>query len=166
MASPFIAEIRIFGFNFPPRGWALCNGQLLPISQNQALFAILGTTYGGNGVTTFALPNFQGRAPLHVGTGFNLGQSTGEETHTLIVSEMPAHTHVPVGSSNGPTQAGPGGGFWSSNSGNTPYAAASNSSMAQGAIGTAGGSQPHQNLSPLLVLNICIALVGIFPSRN
>lgn len=166
MATPFIAEIRIFSFNFPPKGWAMCNGQLLPISQNQALFAILGTTYGGNGITTFALPNLQGRVPLHVGNNFNLGQSMGEETHTLIVSEMPTHTHTPVASSNAPDQAGPAGNFWASNTGSKPYTTPSNSSMAPGAIGVAGGSQPHQNLSPLLVLNICIALQGIFPSRN
>jgi microcystin-dependent protein len=170
MSSPFLAEIRIFSFNFPPKGWAMCNGQLLPIQQNAALFSILGTTYGGNGVQTFALPNLQGRVPLHMGTNggnnFILGQSAGEETHTLIVSEMPTHTHAPVASSNGPAVAGPGGNFWASNTGATPYTTASNSSMANGAIGVAGGSQPHQNLSPLLTLNICIALVGIFPSRN
>jgi microcystin-dependent protein len=166
VATPYLAEIRIFSFNFAPKGWASCNGQLLPINQNQALFSLLGTTYGGDGRTNFALPNFQGRVPLHVGNGLNLGQSGGEENHTLIVSEMPAHTHTPVASSNNPDQPGPGGNFWASNTTVLPYAAPFNSTMIPAAIGSAGGSQPHQNLSPLLVFNMCIALQGIYPTQN
>jgi microcystin-dependent protein len=166
VAEPFLGQISIFSFNFAPRGWALCNGQLLPINQNQALFSILGTTYGGDGRTNFGLPDFRGRVPLHVSNGVNLGERAGEESHTLTTSEMPAHTHTPVGSSNTPNQAGPAGGFWPTNSGTSPYAASSNSTMAAGAIAPAGGSQPHRNLSPFLTLSFAIALQGIFPSRN
>jgi len=153
-------------FNFPPKGWAFCNGQLLPISQNQALFSLLGTTYGGNGVTTFALPDLQGRTPLHTGNGVALGQRSGEESHTLIVSEIPAHTHVPVGSSNTADQASPVGNYWATPGTYTAYANPANEAMAPQAVGAAGGSQPHPNLSPYLTLNIVIALQGIFPSRN
>ena len=163
MSAPFIGEIRMFSFNFPPRGWAFCNGQLLQISQNQELFSILGTTYGGDGRTTFALPNLQGRVPLHVGGGFTLGQSGGEESHTLIDSEMPAHTHSPVASANTPNQAGPAGGFWPNNSGNSPYSARHNAVMAAGAIAAAGGGQAHENRSPFLTVSFAIALFGIFP---
>jgi microcystin-dependent protein len=166
VGAPFLAEIRIFGFNFPPYGWALCNGQILPIAQNTALFSLLGTYYGGDGTKTFALPNFQGRVPLHVGSGFDLGQAGGEESHALTVGELPSHTHTPVASPNGPDKPAPGGNYWSSSSGILPYAAAANSTMPSGAIAPAGGGQLHQNLSPYLVLNFCIALQGTYPSRN
>src|SRR5467141_84198 len=157
MSQPFMGEIKIISWNFAPKGWAYCNGQFLPINQNQALFALLGTMYGGNGQTTFALPDFRGRLPLHVGQGFLQGQAAGEETHTLTTSEMPAHTHLPLASSNAATQASPAGAFWT-NTGRNVYAGAPNAPMAPEAVAPNGGNQPHPNLSPYLVLNFCIAL--------
>jgi microcystin-dependent protein len=167
MAEPFLAEVRIFSFKFAPKGWALCNGQLLPINQNQALFSLLGTTYGGDGRTNFALPNLQGRTPVHTGSGIALGQLGGESAHTLTVSELPAHNHVPVGSPSAGS-AGPGGSLWATdNTGSNPYStAAVNTAMNPASVLATGGSQAHQNLSPYLVLNFCIALQGIFPSHN
>lgn len=165
MADPLMGEIRLFAFGFAPRGWALCNGQLLAISQNQALFAILGTTYGGDGRVTFALPNLQGRTPFHFGNGFSLGQSGGEQAHTLIVSEMPGHTHTAIASSNTANQASAVNNYWAVSQTYTAYAGTANEQMAPQAVGVVGG-QPHENMSPFLVLNFCIALVGIFPSRN
>jgi microcystin-dependent protein len=165
MASPYLAEIRIISFNFAPRGWAFCNGQLLLISQNQALFALLGTTYGGNGTTNFALPNLQGRVPFHFGQGFSLGQSGGEISHTLTTSEMPAHNHLAMASSNNADQVSPGGNFWAKGAASA-YSAAANSAMSPASLANAGGSQPHANMSPFLTLNFVIALQGIFPSRN
>jgi microcystin-dependent protein len=166
MGTPYLAEIRIVSFNFAPKGWALCNGQLLPINQNQALFALLGTTYGGDGVTTFALPNLQGRSPIHTGNGHVLGENGGEETHTLTVAEMAAHQHTAVATSATPSATSPAGGFWgnagiSTYSSNTPTA-----TMAPQAVSAAGGGGSHPNLSPYSVLNFVIALQGIFPSRN
>jgi microcystin-dependent protein len=171
MSDPFIAEIRIFSFPFAPKGWAFCNGQVLPISQNQALFSLLGTTYGGNGQTTFALPDLQGRVPLHSGTlrswgNFPLGERAGEEAHTLISSEMPTHTHAAVASSNAADQTSPANNYWAVTGSYTAFAGSPNEAMAPQAVGAAGGSQPFPNLSPYLVLNYCIALVGIFPSRD
>jgi len=165
MSTPYIAEIRTISFNFPPKGWAFCNGQLLPINQNQALFSILGTTYGGDGRTTFGLPNLQGRTPLHFGNGITLGQLGGEAAHTLIISELPAHTHVPVGNSGAATLDDPTGQLWA-NGGFQNYASSPNVSMSPTAISNTGGSQPHNNLQPYLVLNFIIALQGIFPSQN
>src|SRR2546427_5052774 len=165
MSQPFMGEIKIISWNFAPKGWAFCNGQLLPINQNQALFSILGTTYGGDGRVNFALPNLQGRVPLHVGNGIILGESAGEQTHTLNQSELPAHNHVPTGSSTVANQSTPVGNLWAS-SGQTVYAAAPNNSMNPQSIVPIGGSQPHDNMSPYLVLNFIIALQGIFPSRN
>ncbi len=165
MSTPFLGEIKIFSFNFPPKGWAFCNGQLLPINQNQALFSLLGTTYGGDGQTNFALPNLQGRVPFHIGSGFTQGQSGGEENHTLILPELPAHTHSPVGSSNAANAVSPTGNVWASlNSG--AYSATPNTTLNPASVTNTGGSQPHSNMSPYLVLNFCIALQGIFPSRN
>jgi microcystin-dependent protein len=168
MSDPFLSEIRIFSFNFAPRNWAFCNGQLLPINQNQALFSLLGTTYGGNGQTTFALPNLQGRVPVHMGSGFTLGQAGGETTHTLSTPEMPQHTHTLQGSGNTANSTNPA-------TGNT-YAvalrpvylapAAGSVQLAAGAISNIGGGQAHDNTQPILGLNFCIALAGIFPSPN
>jgi microcystin-dependent protein len=153
-------------FNFAPKGWAFCNGQLLPIAQNTALFSLLGTTYGGDGRTTFALPNLQGRTPLHTGNSFTLGQRAGEEGHTLVVSEMPAHTHTAVASSNPADQTSPANNYWAVSQSYTAFAPSPNETMAPNAVGLTGGSQPIPNLSPYLVLNFVIAIVGIFPSRN
>jgi len=152
-------------FNFPPKGWALCNGQLLPINQNQALFSLLGTMYGGNGQTTFALPNLQGRVPIHFGNGFIQGQVAGETNHSLVASELPAHTHSVVASSNVADQGSPQGNYWAMESSNA-YSSNTESAMAPQALGSAGGSQPHDNMPPYLVVSFCIALTGIFPSRN
>jgi microcystin-dependent protein len=164
MAEPFLAEIRIMSFNFPPKGWALCNGQLLPINQNQALFSLLGTTYGGNGQTTFALPDLRGRVPISFGNGFVQGERAGEEHHTLTLGELAAHSHSPVGSSNPADQVSPQNNFWAYENSNA-YATAPDASMAP-SVSTVGGSQPHENRSPYTVLSFCIALIGIFPSRN
>jgi microcystin-dependent protein len=165
MAQPYIGEIKMVGFNCPPKGWAFCNGQILAIAQNQALFAILGTTYGGNGQTTFALPNLQGRAPVYVGQGLVLGGSAGELNHTLIVTEMPAHTHVPVGAPAA-TVADPTGLLCGKGTSKNFYATTANTPLNPASVGLTGGSQPHNNLQPYLVINFCIALVGVFPSRN
>jgi len=167
MSEPFLGEIKIISWNFPPKGWTFCNGQLLPISQNQALFSILGTTYGGDGMRTFGLPNLQGRTPFHVGNGIVLGEMGGETSHTLNISELPAHTHVPVGSTtNPPTLGGPSGSLWASSNA-SPYSASSDGSVMDPAgILATGGNQPHENMSPYLVLNFIIALQGIFPSQN
>ena len=165
MGEPFLAEIRIVSFNFAPKGWAFCNGQLLPINQNQALFALLGTTYGGNGTTTFALPNLQGRVPFHFGGNFTLGQTGGEATHTLSTSEMPAHNHLAMASSSNADQVSPSANFWAKGAASA-YSAAPNNAMSPASLAQAGGSQPHENMSPFLVLNFVIALQGIFPSRN
>lgn len=183
MADQFVAEIRVFGFNFAPTGWAQCNGQILPISQNTALFSLLGTTYGGNGTSTFALPNLMGDIPLHVGRNqpgpglsvYDLGQTSGTQTVTLLQTEMPQHTHPPVvSSSNGTVTTSSGnqmakafkGNLQSSSSGLFYSAAPPNTMMAPQAIGPQGGGQPHNNLMPTLVLNYCIALQGAFPARN
>jgi microcystin-dependent protein len=165
MSDPFLGEIKVISFNFPPRGWAFCNGQLLQINQNQALFAILGTTYGGDGRVTFALPNFQGRMPIHQGQGFTLGQRGGEVAHTLIISEMPAHNH-PAMAAPTATGASPSGTVWAPADGALEYYASPNTTMSPTAIANSGGSQPHQNEAPYLVLNFIIALQGIFPSRT
>lgn len=167
MSEPFLGEIQAFGFGFVPKGWAACNGQLLPINQNQALFSILGTTYGGNGVTTFALPDLRGRVPVHTGQGVALGQSAGEENHTLTVNEMPMHTHQAVGTTTASTSSKPAGLVWgpSPNNANT-YTSTANTTMSPSALGNAGGSQAHSNMQPSIVLNYCIAINGIFPSRN
>ena len=165
MATPFLGEIKIISWNFPPKGWAFCNGQLLPINQNQALFSILGTTYGGDGRVNFALPNLQGRVPVHVGNGIVLGEMGGETSHTLNISELAAHNHVPVGSSNNASAASPAGNVWATQTSGA-YSQNSNAAMNPASVLATGGNQPHENMSPYLVLNFVIALQGIFPSQN
>jgi microcystin-dependent protein len=167
MAEPFLSEIRIMSFNFPPKGWALCNGQLLPINQNQALFALLGTTYGGNGQTNFALPNLQGRVPIHEGSGHTLGETGGQTAHALSQQEMPTHTHVLNGTTAAGTALIPTGNLLAK--ANLPAYHAPGAglvAMVPDTVGSAGGSQPHTNLMPFLTLSYCIALEGIFPSQN
>ena len=169
MAEPFLGEMRIVSFGFAPKGWALCNGQLLPINQNQALFALLGTTYGGDGRVNFGLPNLQGRAPVHAGGDIVLGESDGEENHTLTLAELPTHGHA-LASNNQATTGDPssGGGAvlaYKRRFGINAYTAPPGSITLKGQ-GTAGGSQPHSNMQPYLTLNVIIALQGIFPSRN
>ena len=178
MADPFLSELRIFSFNFPPKGWAFCNGQLLPINQNQALFSLLGTTYGGNGQTNFALPNLQGRTPIHFGNGHTLGEAAGSSSVTINIQQMPTHTHIMRAKA---AQATPQGGAVPANTkslaqGMTAtnpiqdvslYGTGGNlSAMLATSVTNTGGSQPHNNMMPYLVLNVCIALQGIFPSRN
>lgn len=167
MASdPFLSEIQIFAFDFPPRGWAQCSGQLLPINQNQALFALLGTFYGGNGQTTFALPDLRGRVPFHIGNVFLQGEKGGTENHALTIPEMPAHSHAAIASSNTANQQSPSGNMWANGAAAPPYKSTSNAAMSSAAIGNTGGNQPHENRMPYLVMNYCIALQGFFPSRN
>lgn len=177
MADPFIGEIRMFAGNFNPTGWALCNGQLLPISQNAALFSILGTFYGGNGVSTFALPNLQGRVPLHWGQGpglsqYVIGEVTGVENVTLLTTQMPLHNHTANASNAAAGQAGPANGVWAIPVDSTGAAGAGfnapppNATLAPASIGNTGGSQPHTNIQPILAVSFIIALVGIFPSRG
>jgi microcystin-dependent protein len=169
MATPFLGELRTVAFNFPPRGWAFCNGQMLQIAQNQALYSILGTTYGGNGTTTFALPNLQGATPMHTGGGMTLGQRGGEANHTLSAAEMPAHSHAVNGNSGDGNVDSPAGNVWApvqASASTNAYSTAQNGTMSAAAVGPAGGSQPHDNMQPYLVVNVIIALVGIFPSRN
>lgn len=173
MADPFVAEIRIFPFNFAPKGWAFCDGQLMPLSQNTALFSLLGTTYGGDGKSNFALPDLQGRAAMHPGQGpglslHDLGETGGSETVTLLDSEIPAHAHalsadaLDLADTNvvSPTAS------FALSSGGTLYQAAANTTMSSQALAPAGGDQPHNNLQPYLTFNFCIALQGVFPPRT
>lgn len=174
MADPFVAEIRIFPFNFAPRGWAWCDGQLMPLSQNTALFSLLGTTYGGNGKSNFALPDLQGRAPMHPGQGpglslHDLGETGGSETVTLLESEIPSHSHGLIASGTTGTKSTPSGNTLARTSGATPYQPTINQnlvSMAPEALPPAGGDAPHNNLQPYLTFFFCIALQGVFPPRT
>ena len=166
MSAPFLGEIRMVAYNYATKGFALTNGQTLPIAQNQALFSLLGTTYGGNGQTTFALPNLQGRSAMHFGSGFTQGQSGGEPFHTLTTGEMPVHTHSANVSTTGGLHAANSNLPGSNNQTLYDPTATVNAAMATGVIGTQGLSQPHENRMPLLVINFIIALQGIFPSRN
>ena len=168
MSSPYLSEIRIFSFNFAPKGWAFCNGQTLPINQNAALFSLLGTTYGGNGTSTFQLPNLQGNVAIHQGNGFTIGGVGGEQNHTLTVNEMPVHAHTYTMGTDAATVAIPTGAAPvtpSATFGNL-YTTGSPTAMAPQAVSNGGGGQPHSNMQPYLVLTFCISLVGIFPSRN
>lgn len=167
MSQPFIGEIRMFAGNFAPVGWAFCNGALIPISENDALFNLIGTTYGGDGQNTFALPNLQSRVPVHVGPGFALGQAAGAESVTLTVSQIPAHSHVPLCLANAGSSDTPSGNFWAAATGATNYDdGAPSAALAPAAIGSAGGSQPHDNMIPFLVINFIISLFGVFPSQS
>jgi microcystin-dependent protein len=172
--DPFVAEIRIFPFNFAPKGWAFCDGQILPLSQNTALFSLLGTTYGGDGKSNFALPNMQGNAPMHPGQGpglslHDLGETGGSETVSLLESEIPAHSHalryhtaLDPADTNVPSASA----SFAASTGGTLYQTSSNSELSGLALVTAGGDQPHNNMQPYLTLNFCIALQGVYPPRT
>jgi microcystin-dependent protein len=167
MSTPYLGEIRIFSFAFAPRGWALANGQTMAINQNQALFALLGTTYGGNGQTNFSLPNLAGRVAMGAGNTYTQGEAAGEAAHTLSFAEMPLHNHVPNASNAPGAQPGPAGNYWASDSNHgLTFGTSANATLAAAAIANAGSSQPHSNMMPYLALNFCIALQGIFPSRS
>lgn len=167
MAEPFLSEIRIMSFVFAPRGWALCNGQLLPINQNQALFSLLGTTFGGDGRVNFALPDLRGRVPMHVGGSHTLGERGGEQAHTLSIPELPQHSHY-VNISNNPGEPGLSSGSMLANSGEekrfSTQSSANSTALNPATISNVGGSQAHLNMQPFLTLSFCIALQGIFPS--
>lgn len=163
MAEPFLSEIRMMSFNFAPKGWALCNGQLLPINQNQALFALLGTTFGGDGMVNFALPDLRGRTPIHVGSGHTLGERGGEQAHTLSIAEIPTHAHIAQGSTANANVPSASNNVLAQAS--NVYAAPTNlTSLSAGSVANVGGSQAHLNMQPFLTISFCIALQGIFPS--
>ncbi|MBI5930065.1 MAG: phage tail protein [Chloroflexi bacterium] len=166
MSEPFLAEIKLVSFGYAPRGYAFCNGQLLSIAQNSALFSLLGTSYGGNGQTTFGLPDMRGRVPVHWGGGFVLGQQAGQENHTLINSEMPAHNHLLVSSNSPASTPDPNNNLLAVAT--VPYttSASPTAPMNPTAVSIRGGNQPHDNMQPYLVMNFIIAIVGIFPSRS
>ena len=165
MSEPFLSEIKMVSFSFPPKGWAFCNGQTMPINQNQALFSLLGTTYGGNGMTTFALPNLQGKVPVHMGSGFALGQTGGEASHTLSIAEMPQHPHVFQGTTNNADNPAVTGNLMATSA--NLYTAANNlTTLDPSTVGNAGGSQAHENMQPYLAVSFCSALQGIFPTQN
>jgi microcystin-dependent protein len=165
MSTPYIGEIRMFAGNFAPAGWALCQGQILPISENDVLFNLIGTTYGGDGQSTFALPDLQSRVPVHVGPGFVQAQTGGVESVTLTTAQIPAHSHTPLCNSGDGTQNSPSNGVWAQQTQNAPYSnVAPTVQMANNAIAPTGGSQPHDNMVPYLVINFIISLFGVFPS--
>lgn len=168
MATPFLGEIKIISFNFPPKGWAFCNGQIMAINQNQALFALFGTTFGGDGRTTFALPNLQGRSAVGInGSGYPWGAPGGEPAHTLSSQEMPAHSHTVKGTNQDPGTASASGSLWCNNNAAAGYnTAAANAPMLPSSITMTGGGQPHENMSPYLALNFVVALQGTFPTPN
>src|ERR1700682_4053363 len=168
MAEPFLSEIRIMSFGFPPKGWALCNGQLLPINQNQALFSLLGTTYGGDGRVNFGLPHLQGNVPIHTGQGFTLGEKGGEQAHTISIAELPTHTHVLNATSSAGNQIIPGAAMLGAAAATDPIYGNPSSLVAMDptSVSNTGGSQAHLNMQPFLTLSFCIALQGIFPSQS
>lgn len=166
MAQPYVGEIRIFAGNFAPAGWMFCEGQVLPISEYETLFNLIGTTYGGDGQSTFNLPDMRGRLPIHMGNGFTLAETGGVETVTLTTQQIPNHSHAPMAQSATGTQAGPGGGLWAASSLRLYTEFAPSSNMSTQAIGSAGGSQPHNNFQPYLCVDFIISLFGIFPSQN
>jgi microcystin-dependent protein len=168
MAEPFLSEIRLFSFVFAPQGWAPCNGQLLPINQNQALFSLLGTTFGGNGQTNFALPDYRARVPIHVGAGHTLGERGGEQAHTLSIAELPTHSHVLTASSTPATTNTPTTALtFAASTADQLYSPPQNLvAMNSAAISSIGGAQAHLNMQPFLTISFCIALQGIFPSPN
>lgn len=169
MAEPFLSEIRLMSFVFAPRGWALSNGQLLPINQNQGLFSLLGTTFGGDGRVNFALPDYRGRAPIHVGSGHTLGERGGEQAHTLSISELPTHTHVLNALDTGSSDANvnvPAGNLFSNAKPNNLYQNTASGLTPTVGVSNVGGSQAHLNMQPFLTISFCIALQGIFPSPN
>jgi microcystin-dependent protein len=167
MSEPFLSEIKIMSFGFPPKGWALCNGQLLPINQNQALFSLLGTTYGGDGRVNFGLPDLQGRSAMHMGNSHTLGERGGEQAHTLSISEIPTHVHTANASTDSNTTASfPTNNILASPLGQLYTSPASLTSLLPSTIANVGGSQAHPNMQPFLTLSFCIALQGIFPTQN
>lgn len=168
MAQPYVGEIRMFAGNFAPVGWAFCQGQLLPIANNEALFQLIGTTYGGDGQTTFALPNLQSRVPIHQGSNFVIGQSAGEESVTLTTNQIPSHSHAPQASSDTGSSTSPSGNVFAAAPSDVNWysSAAPSASMSPSMVGSAGGSQPHDNMIPFLVINFIISLFGIFPTQN
>jgi len=166
MSEPFLAEVRMFGFNFAPRGWAFCDGQIMPINQNQSLYSLLGTVYGGDGRTTFGLPGLRSRTPIHKSGSHALGQKTGAETVTLTAAQIAAHTHVVKASSSAGDQANPTGRVLASANVYRNPEAASATALRSGAVTNAGGGQAHNNMQPYTTLTFCIALRGLFPSRN
>ena len=166
MSEPFLSEIKIVSFNFPPKGWALCNGQLLPINQNQALFALLGTTYGGNGQTNFALPNLRGRVPISFNNGHSLGEAAGSTSVTINIQQLPQHFHTFNVTNNAASATAPDNTVVMSKAPSNMYGPAGNLVAMAQTVSSVGGSQPHNNMMPYLVLNFIIALQGIFPSQN
>ncbi len=171
MSTAYVGEIRMVGFNFAPAGWMLCQGQILSIAEYDVLFNLIGTTYGGNGQTTFNLPDLRGRIPVHMGTGpqgntYIQGQVAGEETVTVQISQMPAHTHILAGQTGAGSQSGPGSGYWASSGLEQFSTATPNNTMASASIRNSGGSQPHDNMPPYLVVNFAISLFGVYPSRS
>jgi microcystin-dependent protein len=166
MSDPFLGEIKLVSFNFPPHGWAFCDGQLLPVAQNQALFSVLGTMYGGDGITTFALPDLRGRTPFHTGNGIAVGQSGGAKTHVLTQAEMPVHNHLAQArATTTGTVSSPTGALWATSPGSSFSASAPDGLLSPDTVTTVGAGQAHENRPPFLVLNAVVALQGIFPSR-
>ncbi len=165
MAEPFLSEIKILSFNFAPKGWAMCNGQILPINQNQALFSLLGTTFGGDGRVNFALPDQRGRTPIHVGRGHTLGERAGEQAHTLSIAELPTHLHSLQAANSNATTNDPTDAVLA-NSTAAYHAPTKLTSLNPGSVTNIGGSQAHLNMQPFLTLTFCIALQGLFPSPN